>query len=254
MPKFSSILYLDEYRQTLRLTETRVPWNDFPPVFIFSFLGTAKRHECYSKAKKASDAYSAIRLVNDIVGNDKLEELKNIIGLQKPLVVPVQAKEEFGVNKIPAALAYYAGTRLGFELCEDILMANMPMRTDKNAFYRLSQYPIFTGDVIEGQRYIITDDTLATGGTLASLRGFIENNGGTVIQAIALTGHPGAASLNIKDSMLRAIYDKHGEELNEWWKTEIGFGIDKLTQGEAGHIKKAPNVDEIRTRIAENRP
>lgn len=118
----------------------------------------------------------------------------------------------------------------------------------------MSQYPIFTGKVLSKQQYIIADDTLAMGGTLASLRGFIENNGGNVILSVALTGHSGAASLNIKEEMLRAIYNKHGEELNEWWKTEIGFGIDKLTQGEAGHIKKAPNVEEIRNRIAKNRP
>lgn len=234
--------------------ETRVLWGDFPPVFIFTPLGTAKKHKHYEKAKKECNANSAIQLVHDIVEEEKLEELRGIINSNKPIVVPVQAKEEFGVNKIPAAFAYYIATKLGFELCDNIVVANMPMRTDKNAFYRLSQYPIFTGKVLSKQQYIIADDTLAMGGTLASLRGFIENNGGNVILSVALTGHSGAASLNIKEEMLRAIYNKHGEELNEWWKTEIGFGIDKLTQGEAGHIKKAPNVEEIRNRIAKNRP
>ncbi|CAK8720546.1 Phosphoribosyltransferase [Candidatus Electrothrix aarhusensis] len=237
----------------MKCTETRGPWKNFPPVFIFSPLGTAQNHECYEKAKKESDHYSALRLVKDIVNDIKLEELRKKVNFAKPLVVPVQAEEEFGVNRIPAAFAYYVATRLGFEPCDDILMVNKPMRTGKSAFYRLVHYPIFTGNVLPGQQYIIADDTLVMGGTLTSLRGFIENNGGTVIQAIALTGHPGAALLNIKDNMLKAIYDKHGEELNEWWKTEIGFGIDKLTQGEAGHIKKAPNADEIRNRIAQSR-
>ncbi len=101
---------------------------------------------------------------------------------------------------------------------------------------------------------MIVDDTLSMGGTFASLRGYIENKGGHVILAIALTGHPSAASINIKEPMLRAISQKHGEDLNDWWKTEIGFGLDKLTQGEAGHIKKAPSIDEIRSRIFAERP
>lgn len=33
----------------------------------------------------------------------------------------------------------------------------------------------------------------------------------------------------------------------------FGYGIDHLTQGEAGHLKAAPSVDAIRTRIFEAR-
>ena len=130
----------------------------------------------------------------------------------------------------------------------------MPQRTDKGAFYRLSQYPFFDGDVQQERNYVILDDTLSMGGTLASLRGYIENKGGHVILAVALTGHDGAASLNIKEAMLKAIQNKHGDELDEWWKSEVGFGVDKLTQGEAGHLKKAPSVEEIRNRILADRP
>ncbi len=252
MHKPSKILYLDEDLCSLNPTETRVPWNDFPPVFIFSPLYTAQNHEFYEKAKKESGFYSALQLVKNIVSDSKLNELKRKVSSSNPLVVPVQAQEEFGLNMIPAAFAFHVANMLGLDVCDDIFMANMPMRTGKSAFYRLLHYPVFTGKVNSGQQYIIADDTLVMGGTLTSLRGYIENEGGTVIQAIALTGLDAAASLNIKDNMLKAIYDKHGEELNEWWKTKIGFAIDKLTQGEAEHLKKAPNVEEIRTRINEH--
>lgn len=166
----------------------------------------------------------------------------------------MNAIEEFGTNKIPAALAYYLSATLKLELCGDIVQANKPQRTDKGAFYRLSQYPFFDGDVQQGGNYVISNDTLSMGGTLTSLRGYIENKGGHVILAVALTGHEGAASLNIKEAMLKAIQNKHGDELDEWWKSEVGFGVDKLTQGEAGHLKKAPSVEEIRNRILADRP
>ncbi|WP_290492531.1 hypothetical protein [Alcanivorax sp.] len=37
--------------------------------------------------------------------------------------------------------------------------------------------------------------------------------------------------------------------MDEYWKQEFGYGIDQLTQGEAGHLKAAQSVDAIRDRI-----
>lgn len=249
----SKVISLAEYRERLQKEETRVAWNDFPPVFILCPLGTAKNHTNYDEAKKNGDNNAALKLIKDIVPLDKIDELKEFIGVSAPLILPVHAIEEFGTNKIPAALAYYLSVKLGYELCSDIVQANKPQRTDKGAFYRLSQYPFFDGYVQKGRDYVILDDTVSMGGTLASLRGYIENKGGNVLLAIALTGHDGAALLNIKDAMLRNLYNKHGDELDEWWKKEVGFGVDKLTQGEAGHLKK-PSFEEIRNRIVEGRP
>lgn len=250
----TKVVSLAEYRERLKKEETRVAWADFPPVFIFCPLGSAKKHERYDDAKKNGDNNAALQVVKDIVPQDKIDELQTIVEGSDALILPVHAIEEFGTNKIPAALAYYLAVTLGLELCSDIVQANKPQRTDKGAFYRLSQYPFFDGDVQQERSYVILDDTLSMGGTLASLRGYIENKGGRVILAVALTGHDGAASLNIKEAMLKAIQSKHGDELDEWWKSEVGFGVDKLTQGEAGHLKKAPSVEEIRNRILAERP
>lgn len=250
----SKVIDLDEYRERLKKEETRVAWDNFPPVFILCPLGTAKNDPNYERAKRKGDNNAALQLVKAIVPPEKINELRVIIGSYNPLILPVHAIEEFGTNKIPAALAYYISAQLKLDRCSDIVQANKPQRTDKGAFYRLSQYPFFDGDVQKGRNYVILDDTLSMGGTLASLRGYIENKGGHVILAIALTGHDGAAFLNIKEAMLTAIRNKHGDELDEWWKTEVGFGVDKLTQGEAGHLKKAPSIEEIRSRITADRP
>jgi hypothetical protein len=37
--------------------------------------------------------------------------------------------------------------------------------------------------------------------------------------------------------------------MDEYWKQEFGYGIDRLTQGEAGHLKAAQSVEQIRDRI-----
>ncbi|OOV86312.1 hypothetical protein [Oceanospirillum linum] len=226
MPR--KIVSLDEYRSRIQNQETRVAWQDFPPVFIFRPLGAAKNHPKYELAKMQGSDIAAYKLVKDITPEQKISELSQILDGRSAHILPIHAIEEFGTNKIPAALAFYLANKLNCELCSDIVQANRPQRTGKGAFYRLSQYPFFDGKVVKGQNYVIL--------------------------AIALTGHPGAASLNIKDTMLNAIRDKHGDELNEWWKSEIGFGLDKLTQGEAGHLKKAPSFAEITSRVFAERP
>jgi orotate phosphoribosyltransferase-like protein len=63
----------------------------------------------------------------------------------------------------------------------------------------LSNYPRFDGHIEIEPDYLILDDTLTMGGTLASLRGYIESQGGRVIMATVLTGHQGAANISISD-------------------------------------------------------
>lgn len=231
----------------------RTPWENFPPVHIMTPLGTASNHPNYLAAKNGADLEAAFELVNDILPDEKVFELQKKLGDKKPVIVPVHAEEAQGKNKIPVAFAVILAARLGVSTHTDIVQINKPCRTGKGAYYRLVNYPIFDGQVDIEQNYLILDDTLTMGGTFASLRGYIENRGGQVLMATALTGHPGAANLCITSKMLRKLQEKHGNELDIWWKEQFGFGINALTQGEAGHFAKAPNLDTIRDRIAEAR-
>lgn len=86
---------------------------------------------------------------------------------------------------------------------------------------------------------MLLDDTLTMGGTVASLRGYVENRGGKVVAASVMTAHPGAVDLAVKPPILAAIEKKHGPAMDTYWKEAFGYGIDKLTQGEAGHLKAA---------------
>ncbi|RKZ35495.1 MAG: hypothetical protein DRQ49_19350 [Gammaproteobacteria bacterium] len=230
---------------------SRFPWQDFPPVHIMTPLGTASKHPSYSAAKQDANSDAAFELVNDILPDEKVYELQ--LDDKKPVIVPVHAKEAKGTNKIPVAFAAILAVQLELSYNTEIVQINKPCRTGKGAYYRLANYPIFEGYVALEQDYLIVDDTLTMGGTFASLRGYIEGKGGQVIMATALTGHPGAASINITSKMLRKLQEKHGNELDIWWKEQFGFGIESLTQGEAGHLAKAPTLDAIRDRIAEAR-
>lgn len=196
---------------------------------------------------------AAFDLVNEILPDKPLLELKHKLGESKPILVPVYAQESAGKNQIPVAFAAILAVRLELPHTTDIVQINKPYRTGKSAYYRLANYPVFEGPVEKDKDYLMVDDTLTMGGTFASLRGYIENQQGRVILATALTGHPGAANLGITTHLWQTILEKHGHELNLWWKEQFGFGIDALTQGEAGHLAKAPSIAAIRERITQTR-
>lgn len=192
---------------------------------------------------------AAIDMVDRFLTDETVQAVKERIGVLRPRILPVLAVESVGHNKIPLAMAEVLARRLGLEVELGILQCDKVARTGTGADHRLAFNPMFSGDVQVGQNYLIVDDTLTMGGTVASLRGYIENRGGTVVAAAVMTAREGALNLPVKGKMLATIEAKHGAAMNQFWQETFGYGLDKLTQGEAGHLRAAATVDAIRTRI-----
>ena len=230
----------------------RSPWGNFPAVIRNGDLGELQQQPEYTLAK-AGDTDAAHDLAERLLRNGTIDQIRNIIGNDQPRIVPVLAEEASGHNKIPLAMAFEVGKRLGLDVDVSIFQTERVARTGEGADYRLAFNPSFDGPVKKGGKYLVFDDTLTMGGTIASLRGFLENRGGNVIAAAVMTAHLGALNIAVKPSMLEAIDQKHGSAMNDFWKETFGYGIDHLTQGEAGHLRKSPSVDAIRTRIIEAR-
>ena len=226
----------------------RTPWYDFPQVIRNGDLGALKNEPEY-QAAKSGNMSAAIELVDRLLTDDTVGKIREQIGDGKPLVLPVLAVEAAGNNKIPLAMAEALADRLGLDVELGIIQSDKVGRTDSGADHRLAFNPTFEGDVKQGQKYLVVDDTLTMGGTVASLRGYVENRGGKVVAASVMTAHEGALNLPVKSSMLAAIENKHGPSINHFWQETFGYGTDKLTQGEAGHLKSAKTVDAIRERI-----
>lgn len=81
--------------------------------------------------------------------------------------------------------------------------------------------------------------------------GYVENGGGHAIGATVLTGKPYSAKLAPDDDLIRALRDKHGRELENWWREKFGFGFDCLTRSEARYLEKSADAQVIRDRITE---
>lgn len=216
-------------------------------------LGDLKNSQFYLRAKSGS-ARCAIKLIEQKITDAFIQDVSSLAeGKDDVIILPVMAKEGMGNNKIPYASALFLSYFFDIRIDERIVQSSKAFRTGSGADHRLTVYPEFDGKPLKNHNYIIVDDTLAMGGTIATLRSYLMAKGANVIGAAVLTAHQGVTHLPIRDKMLNDIYRKHGDDAFTLWEEEFGYGIDCLTQGEAGHIKAARSVESLRDRITEAR-
>lgn len=230
----------------------RTPWGNFPDAVILVPPSEMLKHPDYKKGK-AGDIDAAFKVADSLLTDSRLKKIRQIIGDAKPVVVPVLAVESAGNNKLPVAYAAILAEELGGTMSTEIVQTNKVNHGGADGFHRLAHAPLFNGKVEKGKDYLIVDDTLAQGGTLAALRGHIEAEGGRVIMATALSGKQYSAKMNPDPDMIRSVQEKHGDKLDQYWKDEYGYGLEKLTQSELRYLSNARNVEAIRDRISKAR-
>ena len=231
----------------------RTPWHTFPDAVLLAGESQTKRHPMYT-AGKAGDAGAAARLVEGLVPEPALAAVRSLLDAVwrgRPLAVAsAHAYENDGFNAIPAALARFLSERLALRFDADIVQINIVAHTGADGYGRLARQAAFGGNVVKGQVYVVVDDFIGQGGTLANLRGWLETHGGEVVGAIGLTGKPYSAKLSPTKEQLDELKRKHGEHFEGWWREHFGHAFDCLTQSEARYLARSPDVDTIRSRLA----
>ena len=167
-----------------------------------------------------------------------------------PVLVSAHAYEREGVNAIPAALARLLSERLRIPFHTAIVQTNVVGHTGASGYGRLARQAAFGGEVEKGREYMMVDDFIGQGGTLANLRGCIEKQDGRVIGAVGLTGKPYSATLNPSEEQLDELRQRHGSDFEKWWREHFGHAFDCLTQSEARYLARSPDADTIRDRLA----
>ena len=230
----------------------RVAWRDFPDAVLLADETMTKRHPAYTDAK-AGDAGAATDLVHALVDETGIAAVRRLLdaaGAALPVLVSAHAYEREGVNAIPAALAKLLSERLDVPFDTAFVQTNVVGHTGAGGYGRLARQAAFGGEVETGREYVMVDDFIGQGGTLANLRGWIEKQGGPVVGAVGLTGKPYSAKLNPSEEQLHELRRKHGPDFEKWWREHFGHAFDCLTQSEARYLARSPDADTIRDRLA----
>lgn len=229
----------------------RSEWeDDFPDTIIDRKLGEATGHPDYASAK-SGDVIAAYKLANDLVTDEAIKKLKAIVkSTDDVVIVPVHAEEAVGINMIPLAVSRVISEKLNIPIDLSIVQATKVSRTGGNGWHRLANSPAFDGDFKKGKKAIILDDTQTQGGTLASLKGHIENLGGKVVGAYALTGKQYSVQLRLSKETLKELRGKYGV-IEQWWNKTFGYDFSKLTEWEAKFILNSGKTpDEVRDLVS----
>lgn len=166
----------------------RTTWVDFPPILVLYALNTLKNldEDLYIQAKSGNEL-SAIKLLTQLMTQKDIASIKHCLQGKSPIIAPVLAIEFLGNNRLPMVFGQILANELNLPITFDIVQAVKANHTKASAYERIVRQAIFTGEVERGREYLIVDDTVAMGGTLAGLKGYIETMGGKVIQAVVLT-------------------------------------------------------------------
>lgn len=208
-------------------------------------------HPALEAASERGDAAAADRMVSDLYNPSVVAELKQMLNGQTPIIAtPHVPKEQAGRNLLDITFADRMAEELNGEL-SDIFQERRMGRKGLGGLARVLVQPRFHGEVVPGAPYILADDQVTMGSTMAALRGYIELRGGRVIAATAISNGKGSTSRasdatdlgNVKSRLnfnlasdphaIREIKGHAGEWFENFVQRRVGFTTECLTRFEA---------------------
>ncbi len=83
------------------------------------------------------------------------------------------------------------------------------------------------------------------------MRGYIEAGGGRVIAMTTMTESRAARKISATPETIHMLRLKHGQDLETFWQETFGYGLDCLTEVEAGYLARQSSFDAIRGCLAD---
>lgn len=240
----------------------RVPWPPgFPPLISLCSWGQGSgallRRDGYDDAKTRADAAAAVRICRSLCTPELLDGLLDLAaraGAEKPVVIPPGLQFGDTGNILARAYGQVIARELDWEFAASVFHTRA-FRRDRttDGWFRLANEREFYGAIEPGRHYVIADDVMTMGGTLAGLRGFIESQGGIVFAMTTLASRSGGSVPIAITEDMRARLDlkfnrgEKGVMLQSVLMEELGYGVDCLTQQEGGFLlRDGSSVDAVR--------
>jgi len=218
----------------------RSPWRDFPDVVIQTTVTKLRSRPGYDQAKHgAGDA--AYHAVQELINPEK-------ILFAFDTVVPVMQFDRDKPNALPIVYATALAKHFDAYLETGVRQINVVSHTFADVQTRILGQPMFMGKIQPGSRVLIVDDVVTYGSTLANLRGWLEQQGATVVGATTLAAGFGGTKLAVpyivRDWLLDS-FPTHAKVL----ANELGFSAECFTNREARFLTRLKSEYEMQRLI-----
>lgn len=221
--------------------------NYFPAVINHTSSAIARKHPNFHAAKHG-DYDAALRLVDDLVKDDKVYYIAK---LYPNAHIAYNHKMQGGsINMIPAAFAAKFSA-MGMDVEHNIIAVTDVSHTNASDISRISKRVRFEGDVKKGMDYILLDDFITSGAELRDMRDYIQSKGGNVVMMTTF-GHGSFGKLRgirISNDLIERL-KASGITDQDLRKYGIASEIGCLTIGEAAKLSRMVNA-KAKTTLAQ---
>ena len=218
-----------------------------PRAVLASTVAELKKHPAYFRAV-TGDEDAAAALAADLVTLDVAQKLE--FAEADAVVGVLEARASGGANAIPTAAAKRLAHRLALDHVTGVTHSGGVRPTGLDGVSSIFTRPTFHGPIAPGKRYILVDDMLGQGGSIAALAEHIQAEGGHVAAVLALAGPEYSALLAPSSSTLSGLRAQLGDAEQQFQQAS-GRSFDQLTESEARYLAKFKPQSAIRQRIAE---
>ncbi len=210
--------------------------------WIYDSDSALKVHAAYKWAK-AGDSKSALTLILDLALTE-LFKYASRFGKDSIFVAPF-AREASGDNAIPQVLSEVLAVLCGATADNEIVQVTKVYHTGADPMERLALRPVFDGPVQAGKKYILVDDVVSLGGTLAELAHYVQSKGGVVAGVVVMVNAGRQKSLVPNRKTVKTLKERFANEIIEIF----GIHVEALTANEAQYLVGFRSADEIRNRL-----
>ena len=211
----------------------------FPKGYGHTSISYLKRCNGFESAKNG-DIRAAFDVVEKCVKKDRLNKLRE--KYPDSILLPV-----INCNTLPLALAH----SIGLPIWDKISIVHTVKRKPLYAIQRMMHKPAFTGYIQKDKTYIIVDDVVTQGGTIAALRKHVLACGGKVVAVVALAYSIGSYDIAPTEEQKIRLFSKFGEAV--YWLEELGIipSVEELTSSQVRYLLRFASIWNIFKKITE---
>lgn len=198
--------------------------DDFPKGYGHTSISYLKRCFGYEDARKGNIC-AAHDVVKKCVKKNRLDSFREEYA--DAFVLPVSSK-----NALPKALA----SEIGLKLWDRVSRVDKVQRKRLPAIQRLLHQPLFCGYIEKDKKYVLADDVIVQGGTIAALRRYILANGGRVVAVVALAYSIGSHAIAPTREKGVRLISKFGGSLFMLQEIGLASTYDEMTNSQARYL------------------